>query len=466
MMQDYWNRILYPESKNSESVDELIGNLASLHHILSSRKDCSSAILYDIVVYQGDLLRYKQDSLGATQLYNRAISMDPSQGHSYNQLAALGIDQFRNLLMALAVVTPWSPARDNLRKLLPSMGSDPVLKSLCFALSDRLGKKKSNWRKCTDFEKSEHIEYIWLAVAADPTCLDSEEMLGHLELFFEALRYGIGNNSDWIYPALQWINTGHFVNKTKRFSHWDPLIEAIAKFCNSNAPSEDVGLLPEDAPYKGMKCFADLSQSYDPTKTRTGRMFTLARQLERHKLVTLDKTGRWCTKADLIRQAQQSKTSLLLARKRLQDQVGQLESKLGCLIDTKSWYIPDDQWLLKNWHGTVIPEAEAHSMKFLITLPVLSELDFLKANSQLARTIINHLNDAILDGDPSFRLQKPNEKIPQLRFGGLGPREAHRLEFVEAVSFFAKDTDNQYLVLSDDPDTIKATSPYLKRALL
>jgi hypothetical protein len=493
MLANYWDRLCYPliQIKRDQidrfNLNEIRGALLTLYHHLQLRsievddKSSCEVLIYDLIMYQGDLERYGGLAESAAKLYRRAIALAPTFGRAYNQVGVVLSQNNHsaavlNFLMSLVVQHPYKAARESLtiglRHFSANKAPVAIAKVISMVLSERLlGRKQQHVRERAallarrDVPTDTEIHLLWLTIMLEPGLLDLPDLCFPVEFLLKCLQVGITSASAWTLPVIHVILKGipNFINRTKRFEAlWTPIAESVAKFCNEhvgNSECFDNGdyLLPEDAEFVGIECFSILRQldveHAELTHVRASRLFAFAH-------------GHWYNKTEGERMAKKRQTGALLARQKLQNEVDQLENQVQAraILDASPWYIPDFEYLLAHWTSEVSLSIENKSKRYLVTFAVLAELDYAKngPSGSLARSIISRLAELSSSHDASVRLQRLSESIPSVGLKrAAGPKESHRRKFVEAVAYYGSNEPATYRVLSEDPETILITKTYI-----
>lgn len=496
ILADYWDRLYYPQfQKKKDQIDtfdlnEARGALLSLYHHIQVKTDngCTrETLLYDLVMYQGDLERYGGHKDSAVKLYQRAIGLVPTLGRAYNQIGVIvsGKDHptaLFNFLMSLVVEQPFGGARENLVKALKLLSSNTapismtkltsmVLTEKLFGRRQHHGRERAALLASKNIPKDAEIHLLWLALVLEPGLLDTPDVCFLVEFLLNYLSIGISQaHYSWTLPIVHVILKGipNFINRTKRFEHlWTPISESVATFCNEHVGDTDFAdnddlLLPEDVPFVGLEFFTALKrveeEHVEMSQVRAARLFAFAHALSKAGMLKLYE-GYWYSKTEGDRLAKKRQTGALLARQKLQVEVDQLEHQVQsrALLDSSPWYIPDFEYLMAHWISKVSLSIENKTKRYLITFAVLAELDYAKNGpvGGLARSIISRLAELSNLHDPSVKLQRLSESIqadgPRK---AVGPKDSHRRKFLEAVAFYSSKDRSKYRVLSEDPDII------------
>jgi hypothetical protein len=291
-----------------------------------------------------------------------------------------------------------------------------------------------------------------------------------------SLAKAIREESSEALPAIHLLlMADHFVSRTKRFEDsWEPLLKELATFSEGNVDSNllPMILLPEDKPFIGLPIFCDNLKDNITTDEdeddelvllRNERIFRLAKVLEAADMLGhLD--GKWYGGKTWQRVARQSRTMTLLAKQRLTNQVRALESCLE-LPPHLPWLVPDCDALLRRCEEVAEAIRAPSERRYLITLPILAELDWLKLTNPDARKLIRILSAA----PPAvLRLQKPSERLrkhpalppPKMT---MSPRERHQRHFLEALAWLAlnQSPGTTFTVLSDDQTVLRVAKNLL-----
>jgi hypothetical protein len=336
------------------------------------------------------------------------------------------------------------------------------------------GRGRGGEQSATDGDDEVPLRLYWLGLMLCDGVLDREHPHPLLTGFVARLTKAIQDGSPDAFPAIHFLNQSpNFVARTKRFAGgcWEPLLGELAAYCSEHV---DLGadtvrlarstLLPEDRPFIGLAPFCDHlvdsdadGASVDFAVLRQERLFRLAHQLQAADLLGFQE-GRWLGGSAWQRAGRQSRTMALLARQRLAEQVRVLEEAVGpARLADAPWLVPDYAHLIAGWER-ICEDLGRRRQRYLITLPVLAELDWRKLGNADARRLIRVLSDA----PPAvLRLQRPAERVgrhPALppHRAAMSPSERHQRQFLEALAWLAQyETGTTFRVLSRDETVLR-----------
>ncbi len=464
LIVDYWDKIFHSYIRDDIFViAEARGALTSLFFALQQKRSSPSNvnILYEILIFQGDLYRYTKSKNEAMKLYEEATRLVPSAGRAYNQIAVTSTRDTStalfNFILSLIVASPFVGARDNLRKAIEVMirkeAPNDFKKVIAFSLKEKMTGKRLQYgreRASVDllsFCDSFVVHLPWMCLLIDPGFMDTSECSVPVEYTLRLLAHGIKSSASWLMPMLHFASSTLFVNKTKRFlESWDQITSVLVDFSHSNVMSVDnqckAILLPEDELFRGLPCFTNLPKFDDDHmelfEAHCERIASFMNLLKHQGLLVLE-DGKWYTK----RQYQKHRTGQLLAKQKLKAEVERLELEAGLGLQSEPWLIPDFDYLLAHWNNSILPSLDRLSRRYIVTFPVLAELDYAKLGPDgvLVRSIIGKLAELTSSNSPCIRLQKTIETIPLTRKPALAPKEAHRHRFSEAVQYYQRISD-------------------------
>lgn len=483
---DLQRRLIEKEKKDENEDDENTMEVCLDEEVEEERK-AAIDMQYDCIIFLGDLSRYGGSDNLALPSYERAAAFVPTYGRAYNQMAVilskqnLSLEALSMFLMALLVKSPFRKAQDNLKTFLAQLvlqqqKGNVVVESLAEHFQIKRGGKRGRAGKGRSGADEEFpLKLYWMSLMLCDGLLDREQPPHPLLTgFLVALSQAIQSNSLDAFPAIHFINqSSNFLPRTKRFAEicWEPLLVEIASFCNEHVDlrEDEVRLarsvlLPEDRPFIGLASFCDHlvdsdadEESIDFALLRQERIFRLAHQLQTADLLGCVE-GRWLGGSAWQRASRQSRTMTLLAKQRLSEQVRVLEETVGPthLADTP-WLVPDPAYLISACEA-VCEDLRSAQKRYLITLPVLAELDWHKLNNADARELIRVLSDA---PHAVLRLQKPSEHVkkhPALppHKPTMSPTERHQRQFLEALAWLAiHETDASFRILSRDETVLR-----------
>lgn len=479
LVSEYWGALWYAEVRAGRA-SEARGTLAALFHVLWRARPApgTDRVLCDLLLCLGDIERHTGRPRAARSLYERAALLAPALGRVHNQLAVANArDAPRALfhfLLALAVAAPFGAAKDNLRRALPAFAraaAPPLARLLAGALLGRLSGRKPAAPKArrapppaVPAASAPEVHGLWLCVLLDPGLLDMPELAAPVECLLRLLAHalpGLAGGESWAHPALRVLAVAvpGFAAKTRRFEGpWEQLADAVCRYCDAcAAPVAEHApvLLPEDACVRGIPCFLDLPPPGCPAdldRARRERVLAFAHSLRRLGELVQHR-GRWLTRRQAARQTQLETTGLLLARQRLAAEVDGLEAQVAprLALESAPWLLVDCAFLLQHWKR-IAGTLDAQAARYLITGPVLAELDYAKLSQPRARAIIGRLAELAHAGSPCIRLQRPEETLtaPHAR-PALSPQQAHRWRFLEAVAYYRRAEGGLCRVCTDDP---------------
>lgn len=464
LLQTLWDRLYYEPFKRDHfmsHLNEAYGQFSSMLFSMPAKSSQHSLRLtYDILLFQADILRYQNQTQSAIDLYERARKLIPENGRVYNQLAILTDFRLFHMLLAQLVDNPFKPSYMNLRKIINTKlcsNSEPstISKLVALTLYKRFsGKSHENGREIpkilAKFDKYGDDWYgvnsLWMSLMLDPGLLDTEDPSPPVHAILRLLDFGLSRNStSWIATLLFALTNCvvGFISKTKRFQDlWSPILSKIVQ------QNVDFNTNDQENLFKGIKQFKEIPDTFEDRLTK------FKSELIRARLLIEDQDGNLKSIFSHEKEQKVLKTGLLLAKQKLKKELTTIDSDNS--FSNLPWLIPDFHWIIDNWVEKMEPSINALSARYLITFPVLAELDFAKnrPEGQLPRSIISKFYELAGKQETIVRLQKPHEIIfeKQPKVYG-GPQDAHRYRFIQAIKYFAslKNNDEQFRVLTTDP---------------
>jgi len=258
-----------------------------------------------------------------------------------------------------------------------------------------------------------------------------------------------------------------FMAKTKRFishwaTNWDRIVVLLVVFCNDHVFDDSDSVLvtfEADEPFLGLPGFIN-SRPFNPLHdeeqhVKTSRIVRFAKAVLETGLLTYDQySGVWYTAADWENHRKKQKMGSILAQQRLKEEISKLEQNVAPSLQGTPWLIPDFAYLMDNWVAEIEQAITSRTSRFIITFPVLAELDYAKNGPSgiLARPIISKLADLTHRHDPSVRLQKDKEYLSLPGGRPSNPQEAHKYKFLEAVAYYQSNEKCEVRILSANPE--------------